>query len=920
MVHGVRPPSKHDFDIVMKAFLAGGCTGRKGLPGVGSAKKLRRMKFCLAEGHRHVHRQALRNAKSISFFQDGRRGRLALRYKSADTALTARSGCLGQVSLAIEINDLGALGIAEGTTRILDKFCTRLHGAPFCFRQPLKRKVDSDLRNHIRNAVELVSSDAAADERRASKVLKRGIGPGQGPVSDKPPEFVNLIIHNLDKAHSARRITSRLWKADPFLSECADAWVLGKTSICQQIQHSEIYAARFAKHAKLVTDSPITNTAVKNMSAAKHRFESTQKPFARSVVYFDALVKTAVEMMRERKKDDKFGRGAADWLRHLDEERVLQVAMMADGGDEHARFLRFFDDEDFDCAQMPRKAQELMDRIHTLFHSQACFRLGYTATCLQRLQEPRTFIIDGTPKTIGGSGRPRSDIRQRCLARMRNWVFLSKLTIDAEFPSSDLLYAFSIFDLEVGQACPPGDVVQASPPTRHLERLAATFHVEVGDLTNECCAHQPIAFNFVRKGFSGRDAWKKAVETTQRMGASKATCPALALRPVLCRYVAWGCSTSGVERLFASWDSVAPPSRSGCSESLIDDDVCLISADPNDDFAAIQHARWVWAKLYGCARTAIRCPRVDAGIRRMSKLGTEQAFIRKRRADVEEELKTNVEARRAASVAPTSADIPDNSHWHGSHTREALFQLEKEQLRVLEALESGTLDVSDVDPASAALLAEFLCKGDRLDKRYFAGQAQRRLATRPVERPSLLGKSLFLEDGVTINGLPVLLTRGRMRLSSDRGTADVFVVKDIAHPGQRSTLHAVLGGCVVCSIDFLTSLGQSGPALVYKMAVAKKKSVWASDEFQAKHRVLHDIIKTRSGMPGSRWTALESKAKVLAEARKRGNSSGLLIFTGVGEQKSEEFRQVKWKLVAGDIIPALAELSQRHCVMNVCGQ
>ena len=91
----------------------------------------------------------------------------------------------------------------------------------------LKRKVDSDLRNQLRNAVELVSSDAAADERRASKVLKWGIGPGHGPFSDKTPEFVNLIIHNLDKAHSARRITSRLWKADPFsfrVRGCLGPW------------------------------------------------------------------------------------------------------------------------------------------------------------------------------------------------------------------------------------------------------------------------------------------------------------------------------------------------------------------------------------------------------------------------------------------------------------------------------------------------------------------------------------------------------------------------------------------------------------------------------------------------------------------------------------------------------------------------
>jgi hypothetical protein len=175
--------------------------------GVGKAKKVGRMLWCVAGGHRRAHRKFLKTCGTISLHQDGRRGRLLLRYRACDSALTVKCGTLGQVSLAKDGGDLGALGIAAGTVKILDKLCTELADPPLsAHRQQRSKKwvssLDAHLLSHVKRKAELLDSDAAADEQRAHKVLKHG-------TRAAPAELPNLKVHNLDKAHSSRRIAGQ---------------------------------------------------------------------------------------------------------------------------------------------------------------------------------------------------------------------------------------------------------------------------------------------------------------------------------------------------------------------------------------------------------------------------------------------------------------------------------------------------------------------------------------------------------------------------------------------------------------------------------------------------------------------------------------------------------------------------------------
>jgi hypothetical protein len=211
-----------------------------------------------------------------------------LRYRACNHNLAVKTGIFGQVSLAKEIGDLGALGIADGTMRILSKFCSESK-PPFrqrLVRMMAKAKLDKALFSHIKRKAELLDTDAAADEQKAHKVLHRGAG-------SSPPQLANLKVHNLDKAHSSRRtfparmhnsvpihityhnaqrtayadpanvpsctallpplagrITSRLWRADPYLQNCAAALVFGKDAIAPCIRNSEVFSARFAANVK----------------------------------------------------------------------------------------------------------------------------------------------------------------------------------------------------------------------------------------------------------------------------------------------------------------------------------------------------------------------------------------------------------------------------------------------------------------------------------------------------------------------------------------------------------------------------------------------------------------------------------------------------------------------------------------------
>lgn len=93
VVSGVVPPSASVFAELLKQLRANRGYGKQGIAGVGKGNKIRRLKHCIAEGFRKLHRDFLRNAKTICIHQDGRKSQMVVRYRSCDDNMRVKFGC-----------------------------------------------------------------------------------------------------------------------------------------------------------------------------------------------------------------------------------------------------------------------------------------------------------------------------------------------------------------------------------------------------------------------------------------------------------------------------------------------------------------------------------------------------------------------------------------------------------------------------------------------------------------------------------------------------------------------------------------------------------------------------------------------------------------------------------------------------------
>ena len=112
---------------------------------------------------------------------------------------------------------------------------------------------------------------------------------------------------------------SRTWKADDFLESIAQTIVIKKRSIMNVIRYSDIYKHRFEKHVRNMETNPTTANAIRDISSAKHRFESLSKPFGRGCIYWHSLVVTAQQVLDERGAAHAAGAAALEFLEFVNE-------------------------------------------------------------------------------------------------------------------------------------------------------------------------------------------------------------------------------------------------------------------------------------------------------------------------------------------------------------------------------------------------------------------------------------------------------------------------------------------------------------------------------------------------------------------------------------------------------------------------
>jgi hypothetical protein len=318
---------------------------------------------------------------------------------------------------------------------------------------------------------------------------------------------------------------SRPWAHDAFIKRVLDENVHGKHSICQKLEHSTLMQAWFRDFQDMLSTGPKCS----NLRAAKHRFETFSKPLGRMVLHLKAIFATAQKVVSVR-RDETALQG---WLDTVSGEDLLQLAMCADASDEAMLLVRAFDSESMDIAETLGRTRDFLQRVEALFGAGRCLTtMGYTQHCKELLDSGELLAYTSRgPRNLGF--RLTAQAVKRCLGRMACWVALARDVINSEFPSCDVLTAFSVFDLGEPRnpAQPLGTVDSAA-----VGRLAMALNVDVGGLTAQLERLKPVARNLkADRQCDNKEAWVAAWRRTQGHAQTRPSYPSEHLWPVLLR-------------------------------------------------------------------------------------------------------------------------------------------------------------------------------------------------------------------------------------------------------------------------------------------------------------------------------------------------------------------------------------------------
>ena len=578
------------------------------------------------------------------------------------------------------------------------------------------------------------------------------------------------------------------------------------------------------------------------------------------------------------------GLHAGDFLLTLNLESVTQLGMMADAADEAMVIIRFCDDENADFKQIPGLLETFRERITMLFDKAGCLSHdGYTQFAMNSLRKVKTFTVNGHVHSVGSPSGPCCVVIERCLNRMRAWKILAMEVVTAEFPDFEVLQSFSVLTLSK-RLSDPNDETRK----RHVARLSQVFEVSEEKLSQQLSDHEPIARRiFLDERCSTGEAWKMAVERTQRRSSLKAAHPVDALHPVLLGDATYGCSTSAVEQGFSKALRLISPQQAAGSPNLEADITKLIIDKEHATIGeVVSRACELWRPHYGSARSMPHVKRLDSR-RSKSKAGdmeSEQAWLRKRRAPVVE------------------AELPDNPLanpvvWTESHEKESTFQRNKFKKRQLEAIDEDVLLSSEKGEELLAEYADFNSKRAKTDKARQQAASRARMRAEGCKPPTLAD---FRELAIHVSEpVPRLLldalARNRLRRVAQRVDARVFVVGDPAEPGNRVKLCAALvGGLIVTSRCFL---GGAGSGIKYNAALTTRRSLYISEGIRNSYPVNVNIIfAVMRAFDGCRWTLLDTHAAFLRARGRKGSPSqtlGLMLACEKAVAPHDFYRSVR---------------------------
>ena len=817
----------------------------RGQTGVEGASRFKAswIQRCLVQAIRERNRVFINNATTMVLLRDESKGTVILRARAASATLECKAMLIGMRTYT---EGSAATDIADNTQAAIEEFCAG----------------DMELYRHACNIVEAVCVDAASSETKSARMMKTT--PAENPLTP------NLKAVIRDRAHAARRLLSRPWGADEVIKSLTDEVVMARTSIVQRVRLSPLFT-QWYKQAVQEEAGCIKAT---QLGAAKHRFESWQKPLAQLVLTLPAVIRVALQMAVVRRGKDE-GKDAVRFLEHLSPERVLLLAMLADAADEALVVTRVFDTEDIDISTQHSTLEIFLERIWALFgdHPQ-CFELpGFTSATCNMLAEGVCYRTGARKEVrkLGGPGHPKDSVREKCLEHLRVWARLCVSIVKVEFPSMDLVGCFRAFDLSLsgGELAVDGELAAS------LRRLAHMLGLSRDNLTADFArCYKAAQAAFKQKRCSRQEAWTTAFRVlTGKRGQMRMP----ALGHVLQRYLGWGISTSGVEHSFARVRRLLEYRGSATADTK---ESWMVLSEPRPDNSEcdsiIARAQEIWCEKYtkvarNCSHNALRTRIMrPSSSSDMSAPPTFASFLRRRRAASSSAAAAVADLAPAGDVARrVPAELRGDEVVQAGVKRELDHQTQRLAQRRAEAIGLGQLDVTEVSAEELKAACTINSRQQKLD---MATESSRR-RLRAISNPSppnvdqvLDGMACYFAEEDLRRSLPPHI-RGRARCVQNLAQADVVVAESVvlSQLPPRLQLAVCFAGCYVVTPAFFT-----GGRACLKMKGAMK-AAWRlrlTDTFRAERANITNLLTALSARRGCNLKVLgaEDFAKAWAAA------------------------------------------------------
>ena len=420
-------------------------------------------------------REFLRAAVSATLTQDSRQELLLVRMSACNAELDMQVGTIGMVR-----THGGATSLAVATLTVLENFCTPYSHQPAGAAGSKAPSLDTGLMKHICSIVTWWYTDAASDELSAGEILVTSAAAKR--------LFPNLKIIGREKAHASRRVLERPQKAEAFLDDVANQFRWGHQSIASVLQHMPTCHSVF----KAVSQANDGASAITSLRFKRHRFDSQAEPLARMSMQFGAVVQAASKISHARKSENA-GKQATAFLQWLDDEKALQMAMLADAADQVLTLVRQHDTDFPDPAQYASFVSAFILEGTRMWLEDKCWAIGCTDIMMRFLAKSRTYLIaggSGGALTLGG--HVDDAVKSRCIGRMKTWFRLAIAVCHAEFPYFEASSSFQVFEVTDNPgrdaAEIAGDAVLAP-----LERLANIFGCERDVVYSQFQRHLALA-------------------------------------------------------------------------------------------------------------------------------------------------------------------------------------------------------------------------------------------------------------------------------------------------------------------------------------------------------------------------------------------------------------------------------------------